>query len=70
MPIDPTLKESVAQAVKMSKQPAELANKLNAWLEALAEGNESLTDRTAKAKRLDLLFGATQISRDLSQLEE
>lgn len=57
--LDPKLKEAINAAVKTAGQPPELAVTLNAWLEAVVDGNEELTDRDATNRRVHLLYEKT-----------
>jgi hypothetical protein len=61
MGMDRRIKEAIKEAVKEYNQDNGLANKLIAWFNGLASGNESLEDRDSVARHLDLLYEATEI---------
>jgi hypothetical protein len=62
MAVDRTIQEAVLASVREAGQPDQLAKKLLAWLEAIASGNEELTDLEAAQRHLELLFGAVEIT--------
>lgn len=50
------IQEAIKEAVADFGQNEGLADKLIAWFEAVAIGNESLTNKESVSRRLDLLY--------------
>lgn len=62
MTLDPRIKDAITEAARELGQKKELTDKLIAWFEALADGNESLDDRDSVYRRLELLYDSTIVS--------
>lgn len=62
MTLDPRIKEAITEAALELGQDKELAAKLLAWFEAIADGNESLDDRDSTYRRLGLLYDSTAVN--------
>lgn len=62
MPLDDRVLDAICEATREQSQPSALADKVAAWLEALAEGNETLEDRAKVATHLELLFETTTVT--------
>ena len=56
MSTDLKIHEAIREAVADSGQNEGLADKLIAWFEAVASGNESLSNKDSVSRRLDLLY--------------
>ncbi len=50
------IQEAIKEAVADFGQNEGLADKLIAWFESVASGNESLTNKDSVSRRLDLLY--------------
>ena len=61
MKLNDKIKKAIETAVKDEGQPAELANKLIAWMESLTEGNEQVADVAEYTKRCKLCFDTTSV---------
>lgn len=64
MTLDPRIKDAITEAARDLNQKKELTDKLIAWFEALADGNESLDDRDSVYRRLELLYDSTIVGAD------
>lgn len=64
MSVDPKIVEAVDSAVSEAGQPATLARRINAWLEAITSGNEDVHDSSAAGRHLDALYEQTVTSSD------
>ncbi len=53
---DAKIQEAIREAVADFGQNEGLADKLIAWFEAVANGNESLANKDSVSRRLDLLY--------------
>jgi hypothetical protein len=62
MSIDPKVKEAIEAAVNEAGQSDGLARKIVRWFEAIAAGNESITDQQSALRHLELLYEETQPS--------
>lgn len=60
MEIDKALSEAVAEAVSESNEEPELARKITLWLEAVHMGTESLNDRDATMRRIEVLLASVK----------
>ena len=58
---DAKIQEAIKEAVADSGQNEGLADKLIAWFEAVANGNENLTDKDFVSRHLDFLYGNCSI---------
>jgi hypothetical protein len=61
MTLDNAIKEAIANAVEEHGQPQRLAEKLISWFSELAKSNESIDDKEAVFKRLEILFSAVEL---------
>ena len=66
--MDTRIRDAIKEAVKECRQGSGLANKLIAWFDGLASGNESLEDRDSVARHLELLYEATKIEDENDRL--
>jgi hypothetical protein len=64
MTLDPRIKDAITEAARDLNQKKELTDKLIAWFEALADGNDSLDDRDSVYRRLGLLYDSTIVGAD------
>ena len=62
MSIDQRIKDAIGESVADHNQSQILTSKIIAWLEVLAEGNETLEDKEKVAKHLDLIYEATKVN--------
>lgn len=60
MAIDPKIKAAIKTAVEEAGQAEGLARKLDSWFEAIATGNEDITDRQSAYRHLELLYEEVQ----------
>ncbi len=58
--LDKSITESVIEIVENNNQPADLANKILSWLEAVHSGQESLEDKNSYLNRIEVLLDATK----------
>lgn len=58
--LDKSITESVIEIVEKGNQPADLANKILSWLDAVHSGQESLDDKNSYLNRIDVLLDATK----------
>jgi hypothetical protein len=58
--LDKSITESVIEIVKKNNQPADLANKILSWLDAVHSGQESLDDKNSYLNRIEVLLDATK----------
>ena len=56
-----TVSLAIKSAVKSANQPDDVATQLVKWLEAVAEGSESLEDAEAVSRRCEFLYMSTQV---------
>jgi len=56
MNLDPRVEAAVKEAVHEAGETPALAEKIIAWLDALAAGNAQLSDRDTTSRHLELLF--------------
>lgn len=68
MAIHPRLKSAVEEAVRNAGQSQSLAQKIIAWLEAIASGNEELGDRASAERHVELLYEETSVELDVEDL--
>lgn len=61
MTLDNSIKEAIDNAVEEHGQPQRLAEKLISWFSELANGNESIDDKEAVFRRLEILFSAVEL---------
>lgn len=61
MSLDHRIKDAIVEAVNGLEQEPALASRLIAWFEALADGNESLDDKDAAFRHMDLLYQAVTV---------
>lgn len=61
MAIDPTTQRAIRDAVHELRQPDPVADRLTAWMTALADGNEQLSSPEKVRQRLDDLYEATTV---------
>lgn len=62
MSIDPKIRLAIETAVRDAGQPDGLAHKIARWFEAVASGNENITDRQSANRHLELLYEEAQSS--------
>jgi hypothetical protein len=62
MSIDQRIKDAIGESVAAHNQSENLTNRIIAWLEALAEGNETLEDKEKVKKHCDLIYQETQVN--------
>lgn len=62
MSLDPRIKSAVQEAVQELGQPSTVADRLVAWLESIADGNEQLSDRDSVHRRLELLYDSVVVN--------
>lgn len=60
MAMDERIREAITEAVKDYGQNEQLAERLIAWFEAAANGNERIQDQDSSFRRLDLLTESTK----------
>lgn len=56
MSVDPKLAAAVREAVSNAGQSESLARKLNAWLSAVADGNEDINDQSQADRHLEFIY--------------
>lgn len=61
MTLDNSIKEAIDIAVEQHGQPQRLAEKLISWFAELTNGNESIDDKEAVYRRLEILFSAVEL---------
>jgi len=59
MTIDKRILEAIRTATDEFDQPEQLSNRIVAWMEELAAGNEDVNDDSAAQRRLESIFDAT-----------
>ena len=64
MSLDIEITEAIEAAVEEAGQPATVAKRLIAWLEAINSGNEDLNDREQAERHLDVLYDGTVVNGD------
>lgn len=64
MAIDTKLADAIRAAAVDLGQPAELAERVVAWMNSLASGNETLDDPDSVSRHLELLFESARIDGD------
>jgi hypothetical protein len=57
MPIDQDISKAIATAVANEEQPDGVARKLTRWFDAIATGNEQITDKQSTHRHLELIYG-------------
>jgi len=62
MSIDQRIKDAISESVGDHNQSENLTTKIIAWLEALADGNETLEDKEKVAKHLELIYRKTKVN--------
>lgn len=62
MSVDPKVKEAIEIAVNEAGQPEGLARKLTRWFDAIASGNEDISDTQSANRHLELLYEEAQPS--------
>lgn len=62
MAIDKKIQDAIREAVTESGQDLALARKLESWFEALASGNEDISDKQSSNRHLELLYDDTHVS--------
>lgn len=53
---------AIRRAVSKYRQPAELENKIIAWMKALTSGNEQIDDAQSAQQRVGVLYDAVVVS--------
>lgn len=56
------IEDAIKCSVKRHGQAPELANKIIAWMKALASGNEQIDDGQRALQRVGVLYDATVVS--------
>ncbi|HEX9951265.1 MAG TPA: hypothetical protein VGB53_05815 [Rubricoccaceae bacterium] len=56
--LDPKISEAISESALELGQPSGLADKLVRWMDDLARDAETLDDRDAVNRRLDLIYAA------------
>ena len=69
MSTDPKIREAIKIAVSDSGQPDGLARKLDSWFEAIATGNEKITDKQVTENRLEMLYEEVKLDTDATDDE-
>ena len=64
MSAEAEIKRAVAEAVAEAGQGKAVADQLWAWFEALSNGNDSLGERDAVRRRLELLLKKVEVTLD------
>lgn len=64
MSLDKRIRDSIRDAAIARGQSEVLVDRLTAWIEGLASGNESLDDRDSVQRHLDLLYAAVHVEGD------
>lgn len=59
MTLDPKINQAIIEASQGLKQSEELTRRLTAWISALLDGNESLSDPDSRDRHLELIYDAT-----------
>ena len=70
MIVDPKIVDAIREAAQEKKQSLALAERLVAWFDAVASGNEDINDRQSATRRLELLYGETRITGDLDEARD
>lgn len=63
MSIDDEIRHAIDEAVRSEGQPLALSQALVAWFEAIATGNESLEQRDAVRRRLELVLASITVEQ-------
>jgi len=63
MSLDIKITEAIEAAVEQEGQPAAVAKRLIAWLEAVNSGNEDIADTAQSDRHLDVLFEGTNATQ-------
>ena len=61
MKLNDKIKQAIKTAVSEEKQRPELANKIIAWMENLADGNEQIADQSRYKERCKLCYQTTVV---------
>jgi hypothetical protein len=64
MSIDIKNIEAIKEAANEAGQPASLARRLIAWMEAVTSGNENLSDPASVERHLEVLYAETDANSD------
>ena len=64
MSMDPKIKIAIDESVKEAGQPDGLALKIVRWFEAVASGNENITDKQSAHRHLELLYEEIELPSD------
>jgi hypothetical protein len=62
MSIDQRIKDAIGESVADHNQSENLTSKIIAWLEALADGNETLEDKDKVDQHLELIYAETKVN--------
>jgi hypothetical protein len=62
MSLDLRIKEAITESAKSHNQSQNLADKIIAWLEGLVDGNESLEDKDAIARHIEVIYSETKVN--------
>lgn len=60
--MDSRIKSSIRTAVEKEGQPERVAEKLIKWFENVANGNESIDDKTDYKRRVEGLYDTVEVS--------
>lgn len=61
MSVDSKIKEAIEEVVLEAGQPESLARKIAKWFEAIASGNEDISNEQSTDRHLELLYEETQL---------
>lgn len=64
MAIDPRIEDAIKEAVDEGQQSKTLARLLAAWFEAVASGNEDISNLEMANRHLEPLYKAVQLDSD------
>lgn len=62
MSIDSRIKQAILEAATEENQSVELVNKLIAWFEAIASGNEHQDDKERAFQHLEVIYQTAQVN--------
>ncbi|HLA95618.1 MAG TPA: CxC ATPase DNA modification system associated small protein [Pyrinomonadaceae bacterium] len=62
MSIDQRIKDAIGESVADHNQSENLTTKIIAWLEALADGNETLENKDKVDQHLELIYAETRVN--------
>lgn len=68
--MDRKIREAVELAVSEAEQPSTLSHKIVRWFEAIASGNEEVSDQESADRHLEILFEELKLSPEVGEPED